>query len=139
MHLLISANAGYISSRNARIFNVQNYVWLKPTVRPGNAIYSNVGYGPTFGSGHDLYIANNAGKSRSSYSNLGYAYKTPTKAPYSSTAAKSMLAGSYNFLVSEYEVYYLGKYMHMNSILSRVKPSCHILAAVSLFVSDKGY
>jgi len=39
-----------------------------------NSIYSCSSYGPTFGGGHDIHIANNAGSSTSSYSNL----ETPT-------------------------------------------------------------
>ncbi|CAD8213818.1 unnamed protein product [Paramecium octaurelia] len=36
------------------------------------SIYSSSGYGPTFGNGHDIYIASDF---KDGYSNLGYAYQ----------------------------------------------------------------
>jgi len=42
--------------------------------KESNSIYRHSGYGPTFG-GHDLYIANNALSSTSSYSNGGHTYE----------------------------------------------------------------
>jgi len=65
--------------------------------------YSCYSYGPTFGGGHDFYIAN----SRSgSYSNLGYTYNPPTGHSYGSSFTQSFLAGTYNFLPDEVEVFY---------------------------------
>lgn len=89
---------------------MNDYIKMPSTVRPANAIYNNRNYGPTFGGGHDLHLANNAGKSRSSYSNLGYSYKPPSNYRYGAVKTKSLLAGSYNFYVDEYEVYYYGNY-----------------------------
>ena len=80
---------------------------MMSTRRPQYASYNNAGYGPTFGGGHDLHIANNCRRSRSSYTNLGYSYATPSNYRYSSSSAKNMLAGSYNFYCHEYEVFYL--------------------------------
>ena len=42
-----------------------------------NSIYDSGNYGPTWGSGHDLYICNNCTTSTSSYSNLYNAYDHP--------------------------------------------------------------
>jgi hypothetical protein len=61
-------------------------------------------YGPTFGGGHDLHIANQSNTNSDSYSNLGYSYTHPDYA-HGSNEAKSFLAGSFNFQVSEIEVY----------------------------------
>ena len=72
----------------------------------GNAIYTNNGYGPTFGGGHDLKIVNNAHISTSSYSNLGHTYRPPSGYGYNQANTKALLAGSYNFKPSEIEVYY---------------------------------
>ena len=76
---------------------------VKPT---GNAIYGNNGYGPTFGGGHDIYIASGAGSSTSSYCNMGHTYVQLTGYRYGATESKNLLAGSYNFKPDELEVYY---------------------------------
>jgi len=62
-----------------------------------NAIYGYSSYGPTFGSGHDLYLSDSCNSSNGSYSNLGTGYGAPKDT--------SMLAGSYNFTVKDYEVF----------------------------------
>jgi len=67
-------------------------------------IDSNPNYGPTFGSGHDFYIADKSNTNTSSSSNLGSSYIHPDYA-YGSNEARSFLAGSYNFQVSDIEVY----------------------------------
>ena len=76
------------------------------TVRPQYATYNRKDYGPTFGGGFDFYISNYCNRNKNSYSNLGYTYKTPTNYKYGGNA-KTLLAGSYNFKCSDYEVYYL--------------------------------
>lgn len=63
----------------------------------GNAIYCNSGYGPSFGSNHDLHIANAANSNTSSYSNLGGSYVNG--------GHQYLFTGSQNFQVSEIEVY----------------------------------
>jgi hypothetical protein len=68
-----------------------------------NAIFCHSSYGPRFGN--DLYIASNANVSRESYSNLGFAYKPPVDYAYESHEAKTFLAGSYKFQLSEIEVF----------------------------------
>ena len=69
-------------------------------------MYNNVGYGPTFGGGHDLYIANNANAGTASYTNFGHTYKPPTGYSYNTVKTKNLLAGTYNFTPSDVEVYY---------------------------------
>ncbi len=58
-----------------------------------HSIYDYSSYGPTFGGGHDLYITLDS--PTSSYSNLGYTYKTPTGITQGSTG-QAYLAGKYN-------------------------------------------
>jgi hypothetical protein len=65
-----------------------------------HSIYCLSSYGPTFGGGHDIHIANNANTTAGSYSNLGRSYEHPQP-----TQGKSYLAGSSPFLLSEIEVY----------------------------------
>ena len=61
-------------------------------------------YGPTFGEGRDIYVANCSNKKTSSYSNLGHTYAHPHYA-YGTDEAKSFLAGSFTFQSNEIEVY----------------------------------
>ena len=70
------------------------------------AIYGNNGYGPTFGNGHDIYIANNAGSNTNSYANPGYSYVQLLGYRHGQTKTKNLLAGSYNFQPDEVEVFY---------------------------------
>ena len=105
-------STGYKKSTNSFIFSLRNKDNLKPFQSPvyrnsGNAIYQNPGYGPTFGAGHDLYVKDNAFTTTGSYSNLGHTYKPPTDYVYGSTKAKALLAGNYNFIPTEIEVFYL--------------------------------
>ncbi len=60
--------------------------------------------GPVFGGGSDLFIADQSNLTTYSYSNLGCSFTHPDYA-YESNEAKSFLAGSSKFQVSEIEVY----------------------------------
>ena len=64
-----------------------------------NEIYCQSDYGPTFGGGHDFHICDKCNTSNSSYNNSGSTYDTKGK--------KFAMAGVYNFLVKDYEVYQL--------------------------------
>ena len=67
-----------------------------------NSIYCNSGYGPTFGDGHDFHIcANYVGKP--CYSNFQYSYGL--KEDLEGCNKLSYLAGGYNFLIKELEVF----------------------------------
>jgi hypothetical protein len=71
------------------------------------SIYSCMTSGPTFGGGHDFSICNQSNFLGSSYSNLGHSFQCPPGITYGSTQANTFLVGSYSFLVSEIEVFYL--------------------------------
>ncbi len=71
-----------------------------------SSIYSCSDRGPTFGNGHDIYIANYASTSTSSYTNLGYGYSPPPGYSWGSSFANSFLAGSKYFQPDEVEVFY---------------------------------
>ena len=58
--------------------------------------------GPSFGIGHDLFISNDANSNTFSYSNVGLTYLHPE---YKSNEARSFLAGSQYFQLSEIEIY----------------------------------
>jgi len=70
------------------------------------SIYSCSDRGPTFGAGHDIYIANNATSNTNSYSNLGHTYSPPAGYSYTSSFSRSFLAGIYYFRPDEVEVFY---------------------------------
>ena len=95
---------------NAFLFSLQSTVALPLliAIKAGgkNAICCVGKHGPIFGRGHDIYVANIANKSLSSYSSLGNSYDF-TRFPYGSLAAKTFLAGSRRFLISEIEVFCL--------------------------------
>ena len=61
----------------------------------------------TFGGGHDLSIGGDSCNTNSSlnYSNLGHTYVCPDEHTNASEGAKAYLAGAYNFVVSDIEVY----------------------------------
>jgi len=62
-----------------------------------SATYNLMNYGPTYGSGHDLYLCDNCNSSTTSYSNFGHSYASPKD--------NAMLTGAYNFMVKDYEVF----------------------------------
>ena len=68
------------------------------------AIYRKLSYGPTFGGGHDIYIANNANSNRDSYTGLGNTYTAPSEVQ----DENKILAGTFDFTPDEMEVFYLG-------------------------------
>ena len=70
---------------------------------PPYAIYRGSSYGPIFGSGHDIYIANNANSNTKSTANFGHSYSVPSGVKDKTT----ILAGTYNFTPDEVEVFYL--------------------------------
>jgi hypothetical protein len=102
-----SGNYEYKTDLSAFIFsliNKQNKPLKMKCSQCQYAIYCYNSYGPTFGHGHDFYISDNSNINTDSYSNLGHSYSHPDYA-YGSNEARSFLAGSYNFQVSEIEVY----------------------------------
>jgi len=66
--------------------------------RTAYAIYRHSSYGPTFGNGHDLYVASSALSSTSSYSNGGTGYTFPSYPSY------QLNDGGKHFKVKDYVV-----------------------------------
>ena len=102
------ASRSYGSTSNAFIFSLRNKEGLGPfksmVTRPSYAIRKRSFYGPTFGNGPDIYIANNANTTTNSYTNFGYSYSVPSGVQ----DKKTILAGTYKFIPEEVEVFYLG-------------------------------
>ena len=102
----VLGTTGYRSSSSNYLFSLRNKDNLSPFRSPvyqhsNKAIYTNPNYGPTFGSGHDLHISNNADR------NTASSYHPPSGYSYSSSNTKALLAGSYHFTPTEVEVYYV--------------------------------
>ena len=70
---------------------------------PSVAIYMNSRYGPTFGGGHDIYIADKANGNNNSYAKLSSSYNPPSGVKN----RRRILAGSFRFTPDEVEVFYL--------------------------------
>ena len=68
-----------------------------------NAIYKDSTHGPTFGSGRDIYIADNANSNNNSFT-LPSDFETPKGANEPNT----ILAGTQHFSPDDWEVFYLG-------------------------------
>ena len=100
---LSSGSYGYQYSTNTFIYSLKNnygYGYFKNDVNSyyQYATYSYYNYGPTFGGGHDIYIADNAGSNYNSYCNC-YSYRSPY-------CDNNIWTGSQYFNPGEVEVYY---------------------------------
>ena len=101
-------NDQYKSDSNAFLFslvNKDNKPIKMKCQNAHNSIYCSSTSSAVFGGGHDLYISNNSNTNTTSYSNLGHSYEHP-KHKYDTSEVSSFLAGSFNFKVSEIEIYY---------------------------------
>jgi hypothetical protein len=103
----------YTSAPGSFIFSLRNNDDLAPFKAPlrdendARAIYRGSGYGPVFGGGNDLVIANNAGSTTYSNTRFGYSYQPPPGYNLGQTNTSSLLLGSYNFSPSQIEELYL--------------------------------
>jgi hypothetical protein len=95
------------------LFSLRNNDDLAPFKAPlrdendVKAIDRYSGYGPIFGGGFDLYIADNAGSNTNSYTYFGYTYQPPPAYNPGKTSTSSLLPGSLYFTPSQIEVLYL--------------------------------
>ena len=113
---------GYRNDTKAFLFSLRNNAGLAPfkldvsTETGSNAIYTNWNYHLTYGGGHDLKIVDNPNSNTNSYTNLGSSYKVPTGYQPHATDTKDLLAGSYNYVVDEIEVFYTSKSSSINTL-----------------------
>lgn len=102
----IYSQGGYTTCKQAFLFSLADPNGLEPTKLPlksNNQMYAilySSNNGPTFGSGCDLRIADNANMCVSSSSCLGHVYEIP-----SAWNNSSSLAGEGHFVVTNYEVF----------------------------------
>ena len=102
-----TSDGSYKGDTSAFLFTLINPHAIPPTkymTNPANvqyAVHHNGGYGPTFGGGHDLNVANSSNANNSSYSGFPHAY-------YDTTGKGSnTFTGANNFATSDIEVYKL--------------------------------
>ena len=106
-------SATYYTDPSAFIFslvNKMNYSSLAQNNKQpiANSVYTNPQYGPTFGGGHDIHVADQSNLHMNSYTNFGHTYALNNLTLFNSwnlTIQKSFLAGGYNFQTVEIEVY----------------------------------
>lgn len=104
--LFILGSCSWKHGKESFLFSLLNPSGAGPTLLPlkgsknQNGIFCKSSYGPTFGAGFDLFIANGANANSESYSNLGQSYDGPPDAN-----CETFLAGQRNFVVTELEVF----------------------------------
>ena len=102
-----SVGGEYKRDRNAFLFslvNQENHPIKIKVSQPQHAFICHPSYGPSFGRGSDIFIAPFSNTNAGSYSNLGSSYSHPQYSK-GSAQAQNFLAGSFNFKMSEIEVY----------------------------------
>ena len=96
-------HGGYRYTDKAFIYSLRNEEGIRPikgmVKDPSQAIFVNPSYGPTFGGGHDIYIADNANGNGNSYTRIGISYDAPTGVEEQVTTVR--------FTPDEVEVFYL--------------------------------
>ena len=95
-----SNNGNYKTDSEAFIFSLDACQKFTQYKNFGNAVYHNSSYGPTFGSGHDLYIANGCKSNSSSYCNSNNTYSFFNSYNLINTGSQNT-----SFQVADYEVY----------------------------------
>lgn len=71
------AGGEYYADEGSFLFSLTHKTKHEQTGSNGQyGLYSNTTYSATWGGGHDIHICNNANTVNSSYSNLGFTYKT---------------------------------------------------------------
>ena len=100
----------YVYDSEAFLFSLVNQPgWAPLKLNPSGSyrsqysVYICLLYGPTFGGGHDISIANNAAYSSSSYS-YHFTYGPPSGYGY---GMSSFLAGSSRFTPDEIETFFI--------------------------------
>ena len=98
-----NSSNSWIPSSKAFLFALRCYAGLGPTKMPvvseSQATYGHTSYGPVFGGGHEIMIANCANQNASSYTKFSGHFECPAGQGH------TFLTGSSQFQVSEIEVF----------------------------------
>ena len=95
-------NGGWKQDATAFIYSLTHKAKCATQKNTGYSIYDYSDYGPTFGNGGDIYVADNCNTNTSNYCESQSSSSTYT---LPSGADNTFLAGSLNFTVKEIEVY----------------------------------
>jgi len=95
-----SSSTGYVDDPEAFIFSLTHKTKHSKQRYKQYSTYRYSSYGPTFGYGYDLHIANNCNANNNSYSKCNEVYELP-----SWVNSQTYLAGAGSFKVKEIEVY----------------------------------
>ena len=69
-----------------------------------HAVYRSSHFGPVFGGGHDIKIADQANSNNHSFTNFGHSYSVPLGIDAEDN--RTILAGSYYFKPDDWEVFF---------------------------------
>jgi hypothetical protein len=97
-----ASSAAYQPGGASFLFTLTNAYGNSPTAfyfKTGQGSYNHPSFMTTWGSGHDLHISNNCNGNTTSYSNFPSSYNDTL------SHGNNTFAGSYNFQVSEIEVF----------------------------------
>ena len=99
------SNNSWAHSSQAFLFSLHSPSGVGPVKLPlvqnhQHAMYCGASHGPTFGSGHDIYVADGANGNTNSHTNLGHTYQLPA-----GQSAQTFFTGAHNFQAAEVEVY----------------------------------
>ena len=106
--VFISGGCGYTYASKAFLFSLYNNDGYNPVKltqyrNQQYAMYHCYNYGPTFGSGHDIHISDNALSNSGSHTYCGYTYSVPSG--YSVGNCGFFTGGLY-FTPTDNEVFY---------------------------------
>ncbi|CAF1288690.1 unnamed protein product [Rotaria sp. Silwood1] len=102
-----TSDGSYKNDSTAFLFTLINPYNIAPTkylinpTQAGHAVYHHNSYGPTFGSGHDIYVVNGSNGNNSNATGFPSAYIDTTG------RASCTFTGGQNFTVSDIEVFKL--------------------------------
>ena len=118
INLFILGSCAYSPASKAFLFSLNNIKEYNPVKltqyrNQQHAMYTCSSYGPTFGSGHDIFIRDDAINNQLSYTECGGTYSSPKG--YSAGNC-GFFTGSYNFTPSDIEVFFgIGKLLCRNT------------------------
>ncbi|KAL9972013.1 hypothetical protein ACROYT_G018245 [Oculina patagonica] len=111
-----SAPCAYATANKAFIYTLYNKDGYKPLKQPllagkeAFAMYNCNSYGPTFGAGNDIYIADQAASKTESYTGCGHTYQAPPGYSVAEQVATGRhcdyIVGSFQFTPNDVEVFY---------------------------------